>query len=575
MDHMVRPQRCLALVRGVLMALTLASASVAHGERYSSETSEAVELINAFAGSEEPGVAVAVHQNGETIFTDVRGLARLDEKSAITDRSVFCVGSVSKQFTAFAAQLLISEGKLSLDDDARRMVPEIAHYDEPILVRDLIYHSSGLKDIWFSFPLMGLYETDAYEHEHIQKMIARYETLDFSPGSRWIYSNSGYSALADVIAAASGEPFPDFVKRRVFEPLGMYQSSVRADTSELRTDAAAPYRKKEDGRWHRVPFGYASHGASGVWTSISDLGLWLNNLAEPIEEHKAAMSRMFDLGMYRNGETYNYASGLVPAFIAGQDGFRHSGHDQEFTAALVYLPKEKGGVIAIANRNTGVVGLANTVAEAFFDTGEVNPGLAKPAIADDLSAAGYYISEGGVGLTVRADDDGQGLVLISPNDTDSIVFREDGSFTRDDGTLPSGAFQRDDDGAVASLSTPFEGRGSSTPVVYYKQPADYGPMSLEEIKSGGFEGRYFSRELEAFIDIGLSEVGLTIENFRELSPLMMTAFGPDSFQVAWPAPAYTEEYTLHFKRDADGTVTGVNISNFVVSDIAFVRFDVP
>lgn len=163
------------------------------------------------------------------------------------------------------------------------------------------------------------------------------------------------------------------------------------------------------------------------------------------------------------------------------------------------------------------------------------------------------------------------MTLKSPNDTIDLRLHSNDSLTINGQQTPFGAFQRDTTGAIVLLSFPFRGTGTMAPVLFYKQSDNYAPMSLDAIKSAGFEGRYFSDELEVFVEIDLDESGLTIQNFRELRPLSLKAFGPDTFQVSWPAPAYTLQYTLHFQRDEDGAVTGFSSGDFVAFGVNFEK----
>lgn len=566
---------CLAAFAAVSEASAMDDAHAAKAKAASDK------LVASFADADEPGVALSLRENGEEVYFAARGFAKLDVGEAISRDSVFCIGSVSKQFAAFGAQLLIAEGRLSLDDDVRALVPYIAHYDEAILVRDLIHHSSGLKDIWYSMPLIGVNEVDALEHAHIQKMIGRYRSLDFSPGTEWRYNNSAYAVLADVVAAAAGEPFPVFMEKRVFTPLGMTRTAFRADTSELRGDAARPYTKSEDGAWTQVPFGYASYGASGLWTSIDDLGKWLDNLGAPLPAHADAMSAMFETGKLRNGETIAYASGLKPQMIAGQPGFSHDGHDQEFRAVLIYAPDRRGGVVGVTNTGGDVEGLGFQIAYAYFAasegeadearadaTSDAAPGVI-PAGKIKKSVVGRYLSKDGVGLAVLAQKGG--LTLESADGSSGFVVRDDDTLAYKEGGYVFGEIVRNETGDVTGFKTPYRDRGYRSPMLYAKQPASYRPMKRRDIKPDAYVGRYYSADLDTILTISASKDGLTIENFRSLKPHLLKPFGPETFHLGWGNPAYTEEYTVKFTKSAEGAVDAFEIANVSVAAIEFRR----
>lgn len=564
-----------------LLVASTALAACSSSERpVAGSSNPAVAAIDAFVGdSTDPGVAAIVRKNGETLFAEVRGKRHIDAQAPINPDTLFCVGSVSKQFTAFGAQLLIAEGKLSSDDDVRAMIPEVAHYSDPIYVKDLIYHSSGIRDVWFSFPLIGLNETDSLEQDHIMRMIGRYKALDFKPGSRWTYSNSAYAVLAEVIEKAAGEPFGDFMEERVFEPLGMSRTRYRTKVSNEWANAATPYSKDPfnthidpRGTWRRVPFGYASYGTSGLWTTINDFGKWLDNYAKPIPEHEKAVAAMFEPGKLRNGESYSYTSGLVSNKLAGQSAFRHSGHDQEFVSRMAYFPTEKGGIFVTTNRGEDVVDILKALAAEYFPTEGPNPqpDEVAPLVGDvDLTAIGQYLSADGVGFSIQKGQ--KGLELVSPSGGAPIAFRTDDTYSLGGSKLPNGSLVRDSDGNITGILQPYTNSGFSGPVSYEKQNSSFQPMSEAAIAKGDFEGRYYSAELDAFLTVASDRDGLTIGNFRTLKPVPLIPFGPNMFQVYWPSSAYREEYTLIFENDKNGGVQRFKISSYGVFNTNFER----
>lgn len=233
-------------------ALTLSFAATA--ARADVETDTAA-LFSAWAGSDGPGCAVSVVRDGRTAFQAAYGQANVEAGTANTARTAFQIGSVSKQFTAFAVHLLAAEGKLSLQDDVRKHVPEMHAFDRPVTVDQLLHHTSGLRDEWMVL-LQGRRPEDAVtQHDTLRALFAQRE-LNFEPGSRFVYSNSNYTLLALVVERASGQSFPAFMKARVFEPLGMATPGCRttgAPCGRRRPKAMVPGRTGWNGACFRCP----------------------------------------------------------------------------------------------------------------------------------------------------------------------------------------------------------------------------------------------------------------------------------------------------------------------------------
>src|SRR5262249_52798644 len=154
------------------------------------------------------------------------GMADLERDVKITPDTIFEAGSVSKQFTAAAVLLLARDGKLSLDDPVRKYIPELPDYGVPLTIRHMLNHTSGLRDWGGIAGIAGWPRTSrVYTHAHVLDIVSRQRSLNFVPGTRWSYSNTGYNLSAILVSRVSGMSFADFTRRRIFEPLGMTSTS--------------------------------------------------------------------------------------------------------------------------------------------------------------------------------------------------------------------------------------------------------------------------------------------------------------------------------------------------------------
>lgn len=568
-------------LRTISMALLLAPfASSAPASADSSVLSvddyrtRADQIVAEYGEELGPGFAVGVFESGRTVYSHGKGLASLEDFDEITPDTVFCLGSVSKQFTAFAAQLLIAEGKMSLQTDARDFLPYLSGFPKPIEVRHLIYHTSGLKDVWNTFLLVGLSEVDALEQGHLRQMTARQHGLMFPTGTAAEYNNSGYAVLADLVAAVSGEDFDDFMEARVFSPLGMSNTMVRSYIGQIIPNAATPHAKTSDASWKKVPFSYIGFGASGVWSSVNDLGKWFANLADPIEAHREAVANMLTFGRLDNGTPINYASGVLSQRVAAYDAFVHGGHDQDFVAFAAVVPEAGKGIAVLANSRLPVAEMGHALADVFWRFGSGDSDLDSPrvpAVADVTprlltEAPGVYLTEDDNMIIVSRD--GRDLMLQRWGQDMKIRMQDERRFVLGNPERPDeeGRFVLGEDHSDIVIVTPVVSRYPVRERTYRKLPAKKAkPMASAELA-----GRYYSDELDAMLDVIDAGGLISIRNKRTLEPLPLVNVAPDIFTVTWEAPAYAGAYTLRFFRGSDGRA-----NRLVFTDVRseFVRVD--
>ena len=188
-----------------------------------------------------PGVAVAVVKDGKIIFKKGYGTANLEYDLPITTKTVFQIASVSKQFTAFSIYLLEKQGKISLEDDVRKYLPEVPDVGKTIKIKHLLAHTSGIKDQTALLTLAGWRMDDVTTTQHILRLISRQKELNFEPGSQYLYSNSGYTLLAETVKRVSGGSFAEFTKKSIFEPLGMTDTQFYDDFERIVKNRADSY----------------------------------------------------------------------------------------------------------------------------------------------------------------------------------------------------------------------------------------------------------------------------------------------------------------------------------------------
>src|SRR6266545_4154724 len=229
------------------LALMLSVAALALSAQTPNVESQ-VDRVFAKWTSATPGCAVGVAANGRPVLAKGYGMADLEHDVPITPESIFEAGSVSKQFTAAAVLLLAREGKLSIDDPVRKYVPELPDYGTPLTIRHMLTHTSGLRDWGEVAGIAGWPRTRrVHTHAHVLDIVSRQKALNFTPGTAWSYSNTGYNLAAIIVSRVSGQPFADFSRERIFKPLGMIRTSWRDDFTRIVKHRAIAYESSADG----------------------------------------------------------------------------------------------------------------------------------------------------------------------------------------------------------------------------------------------------------------------------------------------------------------------------------------
>jgi CubicO group peptidase (beta-lactamase class C family) len=342
-------------------------------------------LFAEWAKPGSPGCAIAVVRGGRILYSKGYGSADLEHDVPITPKTVFYVGSVSKQFTAYAVVKLAAEHKLSLDDPVREHVSELHDFRHPLTIRHLIHHTSGLRDYFWLFGLAGWREGDLITQKDLLQLIWKQRELNYPPGERYSYSNSNYALLATIVERVSGESLHDWLAHRVFRPLGMTHTQVGDDHERIIKDRAWSYRAdaKVKGAYRTVVFPYSGYGAGGIYSTLEDLARWESNLAKPRTLDEPIIHQMFEPGRLNNGQSLNYAFALMVDPHRGLKRIGHTGSLAGYRAYLGFFPDQDLGVIVLSNLASFPPGKAMQLVDLFL--GEQSD---KPKASESNSAAG-------------------------------------------------------------------------------------------------------------------------------------------------------------------------------------------
>jgi CubicO group peptidase (beta-lactamase class C family) len=333
-------------------ALALGTCSAPPASRAQDKAAAAVDEVFAdFTKAGSPGCAVAVYRNGKISYSKGYGLANIEEDVPITPQTVFDIGSTSKQFTAASILLLEKQGKLSVNDDIRKYIPELPDYGQKITILHLLNHTSGLRDYLTLMDLAGINTDSVTTDEDALQIVTRQKALNFSPGSDWLYSNTGFFLLSIIVKRVSGKSLREFATENIFAPLGMTHTQYRDDHTALILDRAMAYdpKEKKDGYTLDVSY-FEQTGDGAVHTSVEDLLKWDENFYSGQVGGKDFLAEIQEPGKLNSGKVLDYAKGLFIADYRGLRTVSHVGSWGGYRAELLRFPEQYFSVACLCNR---------------------------------------------------------------------------------------------------------------------------------------------------------------------------------------------------------------------------------
>ena len=536
-------------IRSALVVL----AAIAAG--HADELTDKVDaLFENFDKADSPGCAVGIARDGQLIYSKGYGAAQLEYGIPIQPDTVFHVASVSKQFTAMAVVLLAADGKLSLDDEARKYVSEIPEFDHPITIRHLLNHTSGIRDQWTLLLMSGWVWGDIFDTKDILKIVARQKEFNFIPGDRYTYSNTGYTSLGVIAERVSGKSLDAFCQERIFGPLGMTRTHFHMNATHIDAERAYSYEKEGEGFKNSL-LNYSTAGATSLFTTVGDLLKWQHNFTTHQLGGDAAMAMMLQPGVLNGGEKLTYASGVDVGKYKGLDVISHGGSDAGFRSVSIYVPSERFGVAVVSNlASASAQGLGQSIIDIYLpdklsDTApeepHVSPGYAGQVLAaeaDELkSLEGNFVhKENGDMLTFSTVK--ERLTAIIPGDPAIPLFKSNPNVFSPMSAPGWMTFTFDNENAVRWTTA-----GGDDRVLERVGEKDESREYLSKLA-----GTYYSPELDVFYRFHVTDDGLVLRRPKNDERVLRPSFR-DGFAAELAA--------FYFTRDADGKCNGVRISS--------------
>lgn len=498
--------------------------------------------------SPAPGCAVGVALGGETVFEKAFGLAEMEHGIPNTAQTIFESGSVAKQFTAAALILLQQDGKLSIDDPVRKYIPELPEYQKPVTIRHILTHTAGLRDWGSVMALTGIERYDrVVTNDIILDIIIRQKYLDFTPGTEYSYSNSGYQLAAIIVERVSKQKFGDFVGERIFKPLGMTKSSWRDDYRRLVPLRSQGYSRRDPkASWSlNMPISNVV-GSAGMLTTVGDLLKW-NASLDAKTFGVPFVTALETQGVLSDGRRIHYALGLQVGKHEGLREVAHEGQTAGYQTYLARLPEKGLSVAVLCNANTPVaVDVVDGVVEEVL-------GPFPEAAKDKVAATHDEELKKHVGMWKNEATKLTHQITLEKGELkfngDVLTPAKDGSFTLEDakGTFRGGSSARaemlDSAGAVWRLTMVTEWKPDRTEMV-------------------PFAGEWRSEEAQATMKFALEGD----KPFLIFSPVWKIAMKPtlkDHFSGG--------NYVIWFTRNTTGTITQMHLGRHRLRDILFER----
>lgn len=532
-------------------------------------------LFSKFDHNNTPGCAVGIIQNGRFIYQKSFGMADLEHAVPITADSRFELGSTSKQFTAACIALLQSEGKINLDDDLRKYIPELPDYGNVITIRHLLHHTSGLRDhvaLYFGLTC-GMTNDNYLSMEDAVKLVCRQKQLNFKPGEKHSYSNSGYLLLAEIISRVSKKKYSEYVKENIFLPLNMMNSSIDEDCRQVVQNRVPGYIEAGEAIYSKADHNSNDIGAKGVLTTINDLLLWDDNFYSGKVGGKGLTELMQTQGHLNNNEKIDYGYGLFFSNYKNMRVIGHPGGCYGFSAAYNRYPDQKVSLIILSN-----AAFNGTV---YMATDQIADIVLKDKLKEDEAPASGMPSVPNneplpVKLTTPELEKFCGHYWSDAGNLNRKIYLKDGSLfywraeQSESKLIPVGKNELFMEGQPIEVKLVFDlqnqpktvsilQNGTCTSVLKSYEPVVYTLKDLNQ-----FAGNYYSQELDVIYKVTVESDKLVLflrdRRIAELKVLIQNIFNI----VEW-------DTNLKFYLNKKKAITGFKLEQGEIKDIDFVK----
>jgi CubicO group peptidase (beta-lactamase class C family) len=561
----------------ILVLSVVASLSACSRSRPDSQSAKVDNLFAAWNKTDAPGCAVGVSHNGAIVYEHGYGMANLERGVPITPETVFPIASISKAFTSMSVLLAAEQGKLSLDDEVQKFIPEWVDREDHITIRHLLSHTSGLRD---AFTLLGWAppSESAGQNEAIVRILARQRGLNFKPGTQYEYNNGGYNLLATILKRATGQSLRAFADANIFKPLGMTHSHFQDDPTMVVPNRASGYTRTIDG-WSPARGDNGIVGNAGMYSTAGDLLRWAQNFADLRIGSPALVAAMQTPAPLKDGTTTGGGMGFALGEYRGVRMIETAGGDHGMATEVMLYPDQRLAVAVLCNEDNVVMGGMARVNPDVFTQGiadiYIAGALAPAAAHPNAPASPPATVPKPVTLSAEEVSEMTGLYRFVLQDWPIQISAGHGVL------LSRSYYQEDFDYELTPVGANRFLVNGNVPVAFV--PATAGKLKQWRlVDSRGDQGLILpvtfvpsASELPSYTgDYHSDEIGITFTVERRDSMLVLNNHG----WVNTPVQGYSKDVfvgdavgIVKFSRDARGTVTGFTLNRGGAHDVLFDR----
>ena len=514
----------------------------------------------------QPGGAIGIMQKGKIMYSKAFGLASLEYNVPNTIGTIFNTGSVSKQFTAMGIVLLHQQGKLSFDDDIRKYLPDLPDFGNTITIRHMLHHTSGMRSLHAMLGLAGWRDDDSRTNEDLYRFMLNQQELNFKPGEEYLYCNTGYMLMVNIIEKLTEQKFPVWMNDNIFTPLGMVDTYVEDNYMRIVSNNATSYYGSNSKFQRAVEFwGYI--GSGNMHSTVKDLLIWLNNFSEPSPNWEQAFKMLQITDNLNDGSINNYAFGVTVDEVKGHKRVQHGGAIGGFRSFISNYPEEELSIAILTNFSSSGSGQKEAlIADVLLkeDTKEMiseeNTKEDVPIIQLSNEQLNYFEA------SYWNDKENYARKIYVKNDT----LRYSRSINNESLLVPISNNEFKMLGVPVDLKAKFEEdkNGNKTMMVSINNGSPALFHSFETIKEENqdittYIGSFYSPELETTYQVLIKDQKLMVHHSRHGDfPIQMLK--KDILQI----PDYA---IIKYERGVDDKVKGIRISNGRARNVWFEK----
>ena len=527
------------------------------------------QMMTPFSADDVPGAAISILKEGKVVFAKGFGMSNLAYDIPMTENTGMSIASVSKQFTGMAVMLMVNEGKMDLDADIRTYLPNLEGPEGTITLRQMLNHTSGMREVLNFLPMAGATFADAMRNEEPQQIFNRQPVLQNEPGAEYNYNNTTFMLLARAVEEVSGEDWKTFMETRIFRPLGMTNTTVKTEIGQVIPGASQGYAPSEHGGYRAVIDFAEAYGASSVNTTAQDITKWMLNYRDMTVGGEEAIDAITTRGILSSGDTTGYGLGLGVRTWRGQRIWSHTGGETAHRTWFGYFPDIESGMFISSANPAYSNGMWSDIAEAWFEEYlEVEETEEEETAPDSASAmptaeqldaiSGLYQFTGALLQIEYTVEDGKLYAQATNQPRFEVRPTSDSTFVFVGVPNASVTFHYEEDGSV-KRGTHHQGPDSPLERI---EVSEEGPDLTE------YQGRFWSAELETLYTLKLNEEGELLAHHRWIDAFGLTHVTEEQFSGGqWFLGQ------IEFQRAPDGNVSGFTGGNGRTRGVWFQKVD--